>query len=142
VEDVRVDLATDEGVDALYGEISSAGRPVDAIALNAGIGAGGAFATGTDLDDELWLIDLNVRFTLHLAKHVLRDMVSRDEGRILFSSIASRCPAPSRPCTRIEVLCAVLRPRAARRAEGHGRDRHLAHARTDRDAVLRARRHA
>jgi short-subunit dehydrogenase len=93
VEDVRVDLATDEGVDALYGEISSAGRPVDAIALNAGIGAGGAFATGTDLDDELRLIDLNVRSTVHLAKHVVRDMVSRDEGRILFtSSIASTMP--------------------------------------------------
>jgi uncharacterized protein len=93
VEDVRVDLATDEGVDALYGEISSAGRPVDALALNAGIGAGGAFATGTDLDDELRLIDLNVRSTVHLAKHVVRDMVSRDEGRILFtSSIASTMP--------------------------------------------------
>lgn len=30
---------------------------------------------------------------MHLAKHVLRDMVSRDEGRILFtSSIASTMP--------------------------------------------------
>jgi short-subunit dehydrogenase len=45
VEAVRVDLATDEGVDELYGRITSAGRPVDALALNAGIGAGGAFAT-------------------------------------------------------------------------------------------------
>jgi short-subunit dehydrogenase len=93
VQDVRVDLATDEGVDALYAEMSSAGRPVDAIALNAGIGAGGAFATDTDLHDELKLIDLNVRSTVHLAKHVVRDMVARDEGRILFtSSIASTMP--------------------------------------------------
>jgi uncharacterized protein len=93
VQDVRVDLATDEGVDALYGAIGSAGRPVDAVALNAGIGAGGAFATDTDLQDELKLIDLNVRSTVHLAKYVVRDMVARDEGRILFtSSIASTMP--------------------------------------------------
>src|SRR3954468_320917 len=93
VQDVRVDLATDEGVDALYGAIATAGRPVDAVALNAGIGAGGAFATDTDLHDELKLIDLNVRSTVHLAKHVVRDMVARDEGRILFtSSIASTMP--------------------------------------------------
>jgi short-subunit dehydrogenase len=93
VDAVQVDLATDEGVDELYGRIRSAGRPLDAVALNAGIGAGGAFATDTDLHDELRLIDLNVRSTVHLAKHVVRDMVQRDEGRILFtSSIASTMP--------------------------------------------------
>jgi uncharacterized protein len=90
-EAVQVDLATDEGVDELYGRLK--GRKVDAIALNAGIGAGGAFATDTALDDELKLIDLNVRSTVHLAKHVVKDMVARDEGRILFtSSIASTMP--------------------------------------------------
>jgi short-subunit dehydrogenase len=63
------------------------------LALNAGIGAGGAFATGTDLQDELKLIHLNVRSTVHLAKHVVADMVARDEGHILFtSSIASTMP--------------------------------------------------
>jgi short-subunit dehydrogenase len=88
---VQVDLATDEGVDRLYEQL--AGRPVDALALNAGIGAGGAFATDTDLQDELKLIDLNVRSTVHLAKHVIRDMVERDAGRVLFtSSIASTMP--------------------------------------------------
>jgi uncharacterized protein len=93
VDDVQVDLATDEGVDALYQRIASDQRPVDAVALNAGIGAGGDFATGTDLDDELKLIDLNVRSTVHLAKHVVRDMVARDQGRMLFtSSIASTMP--------------------------------------------------
>jgi len=93
VDELQVDLAEADGVDRLYGEISAAGRPVDAIALNAGIGAGGAFATDTDLADELRLIDLNVRSTVHLAKHVVRDMVRRGEGRILFtSSIASTMP--------------------------------------------------
>lgn len=93
VDALQVDLATDEGVDELYARIDTGGRPVDAIALNAGIGAGGAFATGTDLHQELRLIDLNVRSTVHLAKHVVRDMVERDEGRVLFtSSIASTMP--------------------------------------------------
>ena len=90
-EAIQVDLATDEGVERLYQQL--AGRPVDAVALNAGIGAGGAFATDTDLHDELKLIDLNVRSTVHLAKYVVRDMVERDQGRILFtSSIASTMP--------------------------------------------------
>jgi short-subunit dehydrogenase len=94
VEAVRVDLATDEGVDELARCISAAGRPVDAVALNAGIGAGGAFLD-TELQDELKLIDLNVRSTVHLAKYVTRDMVRRGEGRILFtSSIASTMPGP------------------------------------------------
>jgi short-subunit dehydrogenase len=93
VDDVQVDLARPEGVEVLYERIAAAGRPVDAIALNAGIGAGGGFATDTDLEQELRLIDLNVRSTVHLSKYVVRDMVGRGEGRILFtSSIASTMP--------------------------------------------------
>jgi uncharacterized protein len=93
VEAVRVDLARPEGVEKLFEQILATGRPVDAIALNAGIGAGGAFATETELSDELKLIDLNVRSTVHLCKLVLGDMVERDRGRILFtSSIASTMP--------------------------------------------------
>jgi len=93
VEAVQVDLTTSDGVDELWRRAKATGRPVDAVALNAGIGAGGAFATDTALADELRIIDLNVRSTVHLAKHVVQDMVARDEGRILFtSSIASTMP--------------------------------------------------
>jgi short-subunit dehydrogenase len=92
-EAVQVDLATADGVEQLYSRIKADGRPVDAIALNAGIGAGGAFATDTDLEHELRLVDLNVRSTVHLAKLVVRDMVARGQGRMLFtSSIASTMP--------------------------------------------------
>jgi short-subunit dehydrogenase len=92
VEAVRVDLATAEGVEQLYERIGAADRPVDALALNAGIGAGGAFVD-TDLADELKLVDLNVRSVVHLAKRVVRDMVVRGEGRVLItSSIASTMP--------------------------------------------------
>lgn len=93
VDAIQVDLADDGGVDELYHRIQATGRPVDAIALNAGVGQGGAFATDTRLEDELQIIDLNVRSTVHLAKHVLGDMVARGEGRVLFtSSIASTMP--------------------------------------------------
>src|SRR4051794_31425416 len=95
VEAVRVDLATREGVEELWARVSARGRPVAAAALNAGIGAGGAFATDTDLEQELRLVDLNVRSTVHLAKLLVRDMVARDEGRLLFtSSIAATMPGP------------------------------------------------
>jgi short-subunit dehydrogenase len=93
-EAVKADLATPAGVEELWRRAGALGRPIDAAALNAGIGSGGAFAD-TDLDRELRLVDLNVRSTVHLAKHVVRDMVARGEGRILFtSSIASTMPGP------------------------------------------------
>ena len=93
VEAVKVDLATPEGVERLYALIRAHGNQVDAVALNAGIGMGGDFATQTDLDQELKLVDLNVRSTVHLAKRVVDDMVARGNGKVLFtSSIASTMP--------------------------------------------------
>jgi uncharacterized protein len=93
IEAVRADLSKPKGVEKLYEHIQKAGRPVDAIALNAGIGEGGDFTRDTSLEQELELVDLNVRSTVHLSKLVLRDMVRRGEGRILFtSSIASTMP--------------------------------------------------
>jgi short-subunit dehydrogenase len=93
VDSVRVDLSRPEGVEELYEKITADGRAVDALCLNAGIGMGGDFARETDLNQELRLIDLNVRSTVHLAKLVLADMTARDAGRVLFtSSIASTMP--------------------------------------------------
>ncbi len=90
---VRVDLATYDGVEELYRAIRETGRPVDAIAINAGRGIGGDFTRQTPLQDELNVIDLNVTSTVHLAKRVLPDMVERNAGRVLFtSSIASMMP--------------------------------------------------
>lgn len=92
VEAVRVDLALPEGVTELWGRVQATGRPLAVAALNAGRGLGGPFAE-TDLAQELEIVDLNVRSTVHLAKHVVRDMRTRGEGRILFtSSIASTMP--------------------------------------------------
>jgi len=93
IQELEVDLAKPEGVEKLYAAIQASGRPVDAIALNAGVGAGGDFVRGTDLQDDLNVIDLNVRSTVQLAKLVLKDMVKAGRGPVLFtSSIASTMP--------------------------------------------------
>jgi uncharacterized protein len=94
VESVQVDLSTYDGVEGLVRRLRALGKPVDAVAINAGIGVGGPFVEN-DLRRELAVIQLNVVSTVHLAKRVLADMMARGEGRILFtSSIAAEMPAP------------------------------------------------
>lgn len=92
IRSIQVDLRTGKGVEELYRQVSTEGRPLDVAALNAGVGLGGAFLDST-VQDALALIDLNVRSTVHLAKLVLPDMVRRNSGKVLFtSSIASTMP--------------------------------------------------
>jgi uncharacterized protein len=94
VESVQADLATFAGNEQLCERIRSLGRPVDALALNAGVGVGGPFIE-TDLKADLELIGLNIGSTVHLAKRLLPGMVRRGSGRLLItSSIASTMPAP------------------------------------------------
>lgn len=91
---VEADLATPEGVEALYTVIEESGRAVDALLLNAGVGVGGAFLD-TSLKDELQMIGLNVCSIVHLAKRVVPAMVARKQGRVLVTaSIVSTAPAP------------------------------------------------
>jgi short-subunit dehydrogenase len=94
VEAQRVDLRGYDGVERLYKAAVSTGRPVSAVAINAGVGVGGRFAE-TDLHAELDMIHLNVCSSVHLAKRVITDMVARDEGDVLITaSIAGTMPAP------------------------------------------------
>ena len=86
------DLSTEQGVDSLHAAI--AGRDVDALAVNAGVGLGGRFEE-TDLQRELKMIDLNVRGAVQLTKLVGRAMVRRGQGKVLItSSIAGSMPDP------------------------------------------------
>jgi uncharacterized protein len=92
VHEVRADLRSPQEVERLLAQVAALGRPMDAAALNAGVGRGGAFLD-TDLADEFEIIDLNVKSTVQLSKLVLRDMTARGEGRVLItSSIASTMP--------------------------------------------------
>lgn len=92
---VIADQATYDGVEQLWSAVEQSRRSLDAAAINAGVGAYGDFARQSSLEEELRLIDLNVKGTTHLAKRVLAQMVPRKQGKVLFtSSIAGSIPAP------------------------------------------------
>jgi uncharacterized protein len=91
---VQADLATFDGVEQLVSAALATERPLDAVALNAGVGVGGDFVE-TPLEDDLGLIALNVTSVVHLAKRLLPDMVRRGEGRVLITaSVAATMPGP------------------------------------------------
>ncbi len=94
VTPARVDLSTYEGCEQLVSQVAATGRPVEALALNAGVGSGGPFDE-TDLRKELEVIAVNVTSTVHLAKRFIPSMVERRSGKVLItSSIASTQPGP------------------------------------------------
>lgn len=95
VLEIQADLATREGVAELWDRASAqTNRKIDIACINAGVGLGGLFQD-TDLETELNMVELNCAGTVQLAKYVVRDMVKRGEGKILFtSSIAGEMVAP------------------------------------------------
>lgn len=91
---VQADLGTVDGVQAAWAAVTGTGRAPYAAALNAGMGVNGRFDR-TPLEDDLQLVDLNVRSVVHLAKLLTRVMVEAGEGRLLItSSIAAVAPGP------------------------------------------------
>lgn len=94
VQPVQVNLAEHEGTHQLIAAIDATGRPLDAIALNAGIGVSGRFIE-TDLKEEMDIVRLNVMSVLHTLKYAAKAMAARGSGRILItSSIAGTMPTP------------------------------------------------
>lgn len=90
MEAFEADLSSLEGVDRLLD--ASGGRRIDLLCANAGTGTGGAFL---DQPVASWrhAIDTNVTGTLYLVQKVLRDMVARNDGKILVTgSIAGYIP--------------------------------------------------
>ncbi|UFW47118.1 SDR family oxidoreductase [Bradyrhizobium arachidis] len=94
VEPVQADLATTEGVDKLCAAV--AGRPIDALLANAGIGLGKAFLD-QDFARIKHLVDTNITGTLYLIHRAGNEMLRRNSGRILITgSIAASRRAASR----------------------------------------------
>jgi len=94
VRSVRADLATAAGVEELVTEVTATGRPLDVLALNAGIANGGPFLE-TPLEDDLRVIGLDVASVVHLSKRLLPAMVARGSGKVLMTgSVASLMPGP------------------------------------------------
>jgi len=90
VDEIRVDLSTQEGVDALVELIGD--RPVDALMANAGHGLGKGFLD-EDFEQARHVVDTNITGTIYLTHRIGRQMRARDKGRILFTgSIAGLMP--------------------------------------------------
>ncbi|WP_010162932.1 SDR family NAD(P)-dependent oxidoreductase [Sphingomonas sp. PAMC 26617] len=90
VQSVNADLSSIDGVDQLLD--ATGGRQVDLLCANAGIGTGGAFL---DQDVAKWRrsVDTNITGTVYLIQRVLKDMVARDDGKILVTgSVAGYIP--------------------------------------------------
>jgi short-subunit dehydrogenase len=90
VDTVETDLATREGVDALFAKVH--GRPVAALIANAGHGLGKGFLD-QDFADVQHVIDTNITGTLDLIQRVARNMRRDRRGKILITgSIAGFMP--------------------------------------------------
>jgi uncharacterized protein len=92
VDAIQADLATLEGVDALYERAQQSPRAVDALYANAGRGLGRAFLD-QDFSQIQRVIDTNVTGTTYLLQRFVRDMRDRNSGRVLITgSIAGLMP--------------------------------------------------
>ena len=82
VRNVEADLSTFEGVDRLLA--AAGGREVDLLFANAGHGLGHAFL---DQEPAQWrhVIDTNITGTVYLVQKIARQMVARNQGRILIT---------------------------------------------------------
>ena len=90
VEAVQVDMASPEGVEAVYA--AAKGRAVDCLLANAGRGLGGAFLD-QDFAGVQHVVETNITGTLALIHRIGRDMRARKRGRILITgSIAGLMP--------------------------------------------------
>lgn len=75
---ISVDLSRPEKCIELHDKI----KDIDILVNSAGFGAWGEFVN-TDLDNELNMIDLNIKSVHILTKLYLRDFIARDRGYIL-----------------------------------------------------------
>lgn len=90
VTPLNADLSTIEGVDQLLAATN--GRQVDILCANAGHGLGHGFLDQSVKDWRL-VVDTNITGTLYLMQKVLKDMVARNEGKVLVTgSIAGYIP--------------------------------------------------
>jgi short-subunit dehydrogenase len=80
---INKDLADPAAPDQIYAETTSKNIQIDVLVNDAGFGEYGMFATETDIQKELNVVQVNAVALMHLTKLYLRDMVDRNEGKIL-----------------------------------------------------------
>lgn len=88
------DLFTDGAAKEVYDEVKAKGITINALVNDAGQGVYGKFFE-EDLDRQLRIIHLNVVSLTTLTYLFLKEMVARNEGKILqLASVVSELPAP------------------------------------------------
>lgn len=94
VDCIAQDLFERENVFAVCDEVMNLGVQVDVLVNNAAQGLYGKFLE-TDVFKELAMLQLNIGAQLILTKYFLKEMVARQDGKILnVASIASKVPGP------------------------------------------------
>lgn len=109
LEKVASELSTQNGIDVItisknlfdpnaarevYDEVKAKGIVVDVLVNDAGQGQWGFFKE-TDLERDLDIIQLNIVSLVVLTKLFMKDMLQRNEGKILqLSSVVAETPAP------------------------------------------------
>lgn len=89
---IRCDISKEEECRKLYEVLKD--KEIDMVINNAGFGYCGEFVSST-LENDLEMIDTNVRAVHILTKLFLKDFVSKNSGRILnVASIAGFMPGP------------------------------------------------
>ncbi len=92
---INKDLSEEDAGQDVYDQVKAQGLAVNILINDAGASTYGKFATETDWEQEKAIIHLNVLATTQLTKLFLRDMVGRNEGRILqVASLVSITPFP------------------------------------------------
>ncbi|TAE30659.1 MAG: SDR family oxidoreductase [Cytophagales bacterium] len=92
---ISKDLSQENVAQEVYDEVTSKGITVNVLVNDAGVSTYGKFATETDWEREKSMIHLNVLTLTHMTKLFLKDMVARDEGKILqLASLVSITPFP------------------------------------------------
>jgi len=92
---INKDLTDPDAPNQIYAETTSKGTQIDVLVNDAGFGEYGLFATETDIQKELNVVQVNAVALMHLTKLYLRDMVDRNEGKILMlGSEVSVSPNP------------------------------------------------
>ena len=77
------DLADPNAPDEIYAETNSKGQKIDVLVNDAGFGEYGMFATETDFQKERDIVQVNAIALMHLTKLYVKDMVERNDGKIL-----------------------------------------------------------
>jgi short-subunit dehydrogenase len=92
---IAKDLADPKAPEEIYAETSGQNQQINVLVNDAGFGVYGQFATETDIQQELAMVQTNAVALMHLTKLYLKDMVARDEGKILLlGSEVSVAPNP------------------------------------------------